>query len=77
MIIIYKEFKGDKAEFTKKELEELLEKARQEGYNDGYSKGYSEGRSYVPITCPTTTPISPTYPNYPIITCNAHCRNLN
>ena len=76
MIIIYKEFKNGKAEFTKEELEELLEKARREGYNDGYSKGYSEGKSYVPITSPTT-PISPTCPNYPIITCNAHCRNLN
>ena len=74
MIIIYKEFKDDKAEFTKKELEELLEKARQEGYNDGYSKGYSEGISYAPITCPTIqpTPISPTIPTSPYWTCDAH-----
>jgi hypothetical protein len=80
MIIIYKEFKGDKAEFTKKEIEELLEKARQEGYDEGYSKGYSKGYSdnkgCTPITYPTT-PISPTCPNYPIFTCNANRGNLN
>lgn len=81
MIIIYKEFKDGKAEFTKKEIEELLEKARQEGYNDGYSKGYSEGRSCVPITYPiiqpTTTPTSPIQPISPIWTCNTHHQNLN
>lgn len=62
MIIIYKEFKDGKAEFTKKELEELLEKARKEGYDEGYSKGYCDGKYTQPITYPTT-PISPTYPN--------------
>ena len=61
MIIIYKEFKENKAEFTKKELEELLEKARKEGYDEGYSKGYCDGKYTQPITYPTT-PISPTYP---------------
>ena len=58
MIIIYKEFKNNKAEFTKKELEELLEKARKEGYDEGYIKGYSDGK-YTP---PLITPTSPTYP---------------
>lgn len=67
MIIIYKEFKEDKAEFTKKELEELLEKARQEGYNEGYTKGYSDGKYTQPTAYPAfptspTTPISPTFP---------------
>lgn len=71
MIIVYKEFKDGKAEFTKKELEELLEKARQEGYNEGYSRGYSDNKGCGPITYPTI-PISPTYPNYPNITCNTH-----
>ncbi len=66
MIIIYKEFKEDKAEFTKKELEELLEKARQEGYNEGYTKGYSDGKCAQPITYPTT-PTAPISPNYPYI----------
>ena len=62
MIIIYKEFKENKAEFTKKELEELLEKARQEGYSEGYTKGYSDSKYTQPITYPTK-PISPTYPD--------------
>lgn len=36
MIIIYKEpNKNGKIEFTKDELEALLEQARQEGYNEG------------------------------------------
>lgn len=61
MIIVYKEFKENKAEFTKKEIEELLEKARQEGYNEGYTKGYSDGKYTQPIQYPTT-PILPTYP---------------
>ena len=67
MIIVYKEFKEGKAEFTKKELEELLEKARKEGYNEGYTKGYSDGKYTPPIQYPAfpkspTPPISPTYP---------------
>lgn len=68
MIIIYKEFKDGKAEFTKDELEELLEKAKKEGYDEGYSKGYSDGKTYTlpPITYPTS-PTIPTYPTYPIV----------
>ena len=61
MIIIYKEFKENKAEFTKKELEELLEKARKEGYDEGYTKGYSDGKYVQPIT-PLTSPTMPIYP---------------
>jgi len=65
MIIIYKEIKDGKIEFTKKELEELLGKVRKEGYDEGYSKGYSD--AVHPITYPTTptTPVSPTYPTSP------------
>lgn len=64
MIIVYKEFKNNKAEFTKEELEELLEKAKKEGYDEGYSKGYSDGKCVQPIPFPTspTAPISPTFP---------------
>lgn len=67
MIIIYKEIKDDKIEFTKKELEELLGKVRKEGYDEGYSKGYSEGKCVQPITYPTS-PTTPVSPNYPYIT---------
>lgn len=39
MIIVYKEpNKNNKLEFSKKELEELLDKA----YNEGYTKGKNE-----------------------------------
>ena len=74
MIIIYKEFKDDKAEFTKKEIEELLEKARQEGYNEGYSRGYSDNKCCGPITYPTIqpTPISPTMPTSPYWAWDTH-----
>lgn len=74
MIIIYKEFKGDKAEFTKKEIEELLEKARQDGYDEGYKDG-SNNRVIFPLNPPLTTPtalISPTIPISPYWTCDAH-----
>ena len=59
MIIIYKEpNKDDKIEFTKQELENLLEQARKEGHDTGYSKGYNDGysagRSYLNITTPTS-----------------------
>jgi len=77
MIIIYKEFKDGKAEFTKDELKELLEKAKKEGYDEGYAKGYSDGKTYTlpPITYPTspTIPISPTYP---IITWSTNRMNI-
>ncbi len=56
MIIIYKEERNSKFEFTKKELENILEQARKEGYNEGYKdaiRGYSTITA-VPVT--TTTP---------------------
>lgn len=62
MIIIYKESKDGKIEFTKEELENLLEQARKEGYDTGYSKGYGDGyiagKGYLNITTPTS-PITP------------------
>lgn len=51
MIIIYKEEKNGKFEFTKKELENILEQARKEGYDEGYKDGI---RTYTTIT---TSPI--------------------
>ena len=53
MIVVYKEpNKNNKLEFSKKELEELLDKA----YNEGYAKGKNE--HYYTWTAPsiTTTP---------------------
>ena len=77
MIIIYKEFKDDKAEFTKEELEKLLEQARKEGYDEGYAKGCSDGKVYTlpPITYPTS-PTIPNSPTYPYITWGTSGRNI-
>ena len=78
MLIIYKEFKDNKAEFTKEELEELLKKARKEGYDEGYTKGYSDGKCVQPLTYPTN-PTIPNSPTYPYITwgCNGGELPLN
>lgn len=49
-VYIFIKNKDGKIEFSKKELDELLnevsEKARSKGYTEGYNKGYSEGLSY-------------------------------
>lgn len=58
MIIVYKEIKDNKIEFTKEELEALLEQAKQEGYNDGYKDGIRN-------TTHITTPTKEYYPQYP------------
>lgn len=60
MIIIYKEEKNGKFEFTKKELENILEQVRKEGYDEGYRDGV---RTYTTIT----TSLSPTITNTPKI----------
>lgn len=50
MIIVYKEpNKNNKLEFSKKELEDLLDKA----YNEGYAKGKNE--HWYTWTAPTIT----------------------
>lgn len=64
MIIIYKQPNKDgKIEFTKEELENLLEQARKEGHDTGYSKGYNDGYSAGKSYPSITTPISPTTPS--------------
>lgn len=53
MIVVYKQLKNGKVELTKKELEELLEKAECEGYNRGYQDGINYSvywRKYIPPT---------------------------
>ena len=49
-VYVFIKNKDGKIEFSKKELDELLnevsEKARSKGYKEGYNKGYSEGLSY-------------------------------
>lgn len=57
MIVIVEKNKDNKFEFTKKELEELLSKARQDGYDEGYKLGVAHGEKHV------TYPTSPTQPN--------------
>lgn len=59
MLVIYKESKNGKLEFTKEEFEGYLEKARKEGYNEGYrdaEKFYCNKSGDLP---------SPTYPSIP------------
>lgn len=59
MIIVYKEpNKNNKLEFSKEELEDLLDKA----YNEGYAKGKNE-HYYTwaaPTITTTTTPLAST-----------------
>lgn len=54
MIIVYKQLKNGKVELTKKELEELLEKANCEGYNRGYQDGINYSVYWKPLTQPIT-----------------------
>lgn len=54
MIVVYKQLKNGKVELTKKELEELLEKANCEGYNRGYQDGINYSVYWKPSTQPST-----------------------
>ena len=70
MIVLIEKNANNKLEFTKEELEELLEKARQEGVKEGQKTNYIYTRSanpspllpnnrYVsPFTCGTPQTIS-------------------
>lgn len=53
MIVLFEKNANGKIEFTKEELEELLEKARQEGVREGSKP------NYIYTTPPSTTPINP------------------
>lgn len=56
MIIVYKEpNKNNKLEFTKKEIEDLIEKAYQEGYKNGYENGKNT-HTYIGTTPYWTSP---------------------
>lgn len=67
MIIVYKEpNKNNKLEFTKKEIEDLIEKAYQEGYRQGFDNGKQ-------TTCIGTTP----YWTNPVITTTRTTPNPN
>lgn len=70
MIIVYKEpNKNNKLEFTKKEVEDLIEKAYQEGYKHGFDNGKQTTRiettpywtNPVRISTTGTTPNPNTY----------------
>lgn len=42
MLIIFKELKDGKVEFTQEELQKILEEAKKEGYDAGYKDGLAE-----------------------------------
>lgn len=60
--------KDNKIEFTKQQLEKLLDEVYEEGRVKGYNQGYADGRP-VTITYPYT-PYWYTTETAPIITCN-------
>ena len=60
--------KDNKIEFTKQQLEKLLDEVYEEGRAKGYDQGYAAGRP-ITITYPYT-PYWYTTTTTPIITCN-------
>lgn len=63
--------KDGKIEFTKKELEDMLNTAYDDGYSDGYSAS-TPYKDHTTVTWRTPNPI-PTYKDYftcPPVTCN-------
>lgn len=76
MIIVYKEpNKNNKLEFTKKEIEDLIDKAYQEGYKNGFDSGKNATPSITPYypTATPTTPIDPWKINW---TCSGNTKNI-
>lgn len=63
MIVVVKENANGKIEFTKDELEELLEKAKQEGITIG------QKNQYVYTTPSTPSPLQPNSPYVSPFTC--------
>ncbi len=65
--VVYIDRKQDKIEFTKKELEELLEQTYNDGWHDGYNSTYHITYSGNGNNDPTTTPYTDWW-KYPSIT---------
>ncbi len=61
MVVVIEKNANGKIEFTKEELEELLEKAKQEGIKEGQKYSYI-------YTTPSSPSITPMTPNW-TITC--------
>lgn len=80
MIIVYKEpNKNNKLEFTKKEIEDLIDKAYQEGYKNGFDSGKNAVPSITPYypTTPLTTPTTPINPWKTDWTCSGNTNTKN
>ena len=67
MVVLFEKNANGKIEFTKEELEQLLEQAKQEGIKEGQKYSYI----YTTPSSPSITPITPNW----TITCSSTADN--
>lgn len=69
-LLIFYGDENSKVQFTKKELEQLLQKVYTDGYNEGYTKAQDSQQLVLPgwpntVPTPIQTPLGPLAPSTP------------